>query len=259
MEDPKDYEVLDKTDPGDQLFFNGDNLTEEGNRFLESMQSYKKDMLDVLGENGPQELINDINKRFDTSDQEVDDGVQPWLNNRYEGFPLIATLTNLTVIQSDIEATKSDLLNTMLSGQLEMDAGINADTYQTIFIPSKPAFLQGERIEGKIVLGRYDASLKPDKVVVNGREMTGMESGAALVSLPGGNIGENDLKGEFVFQQGGEEVSIPIDGKYMVVAKPSDAVISADKMNVVYRGIDNPLPFRFLVWMIVILGLQPTV
>ena len=27
----------------------------------------------------------------------------------------------------------------------------------------------------------------------------------------------------------------------MVVAKPSDAVISADKMNVVYRGIDNPI------------------
>jgi len=41
--------------------------------------------------------------------------------------------------------------------------------------------------------------------------------------------------------QDGKEVSIPIESTYSVIGKPSDAVISADKMNVVYRGLDNPL------------------
>ncbi|MGB0777169.1 MAG: gliding motility protein GldM [Flavobacteriaceae bacterium] len=242
VEDAQDYESMDKTEPGDVLFFQGDGYSVEGEQFIEKINAYKNDMIEVLGPDAPAEVVDDINNRFDTSDQDVGEaGKQPWLNARYEGFPLIATITNITALQSDIVATEREIFNFMLSGQLEIDAGVNADTYGTIFMPDKPAFLQGERVTGKIVLGRYDASLKPDKVVVNGQDMNKMKDGAALVSVSGGRVGENKLTGEFVFQQGGESVSIPIDATYMVVAKPSDAVISADKMNVVYRGIENPI------------------
>ena len=41
--------------------------------------------------------------------------------------------------------------------------------------------------------------------------------------------------------QDGEPVPVPFESKYSVIALPSQAVISADKMNVVYRGLDNPI------------------
>jgi gliding motility-associated protein GldM len=40
-------------------------------------------------------------------------------------------------------------------------------------------------------------------------------------------------------------VSLPIKDKYVVVARPKSATISADKMNVVYRGVVNPMTISF--------------
>ena len=41
--------------------------------------------------------------------------------------------------------------------------------------------------------------------------------------------------------QDGEPVPVSFESKYSVIALPNEAVISADKMNVVYRGLDNPI------------------
>ena len=37
------------------------------------------------------------------------------------------------------------------------------------------------------------------------------------------------------------ESKIPVNQSFAVIAKPNSAVISADKMNVVYRGVENPM------------------
>jgi gliding motility-associated protein GldM len=131
------------------------------------------------------------------------------------------------------------MLSAMVQGQLESD--VSMKNYTTILIPDNSATLQGSNFKGKIVLGRYDASLKPSKVIVNGKEITNIEGGGAVLDFPSGNVGENEIKGKFVFMEGGEPVEIPINSTYAVVAKPNSAVISADKMNVVYRGVENPI------------------
>ena len=40
-------------------------------------------------------------------------------------------------------------------------------------------------------------------------------------------------------------ISLPIKGNYVVVPRPNSATISADKMNVVYRGVVNPMTISF--------------
>src|SRR5690606_19437168 len=49
------------------------------------------------------------------------------------------------------------------------------------------------------------------------------------------------ITGELQFQQGDSIVRIPVTSSYSVIPRPNSAVISADKMNVVYRGVDNPM------------------
>ena len=56
-----------------------------------------------------------------------------------------------------------------------------------------------------------------------------------------GSVGEKDITGKFTFIEDGKPVPIAIEGKYVVVPKPNQAIVSADKMNVVYRGVDNPI------------------
>ncbi len=237
LEDTKNYETMDQSNLVDEHFFIKDSFTEEAQEFLNQISGYKNEIVAVLGEDNPLSTI--INQRFDTSDQKKGIGTQPWLNNRYEGFPLISTVTNLTSMQMDIKTTESEIYNSLLGGQLESD--VSMSNYKTILIPEKSAFFQGENFKGKIVLGRYDASLQPSEVVVNGNKITKIEDGGAVLDFPAGGVGEREVKGKFVFIENGEPVEIEINSTYAVIPKPNSAVISADKMNVVYRGVPNPM------------------
>ena len=238
VDDPKDYESMDNANFVTEYFFSGDGYTKDGQEFLNQINGYRDGVIKIIGESSP--LAASIKSRFDTSDQKTKDGgKQKWLKNRYEGFPLISTITNFTSMQNDITTTESEIFGRLLGGQLESD--VSMSNYQTILIPDKSAYFQGENFTGKLVLGRYDSSLVPSEVVVNGQKITNIKDGQAILNFPAGAVGERDLKGKFVFMENGKPVEIPIDGKYQVIPMPNSAVISADKMNVVYRGVPNPM------------------
>ena len=239
VEDVTNYESMDGTDAGDSYFFKGDKYTEQGQEFVNKIGEYRTVFASSLDEEY-KGLTENVAVRFDTSDQKLpEEGMQPWLRNRYEGFPLISTITNLTQMQADIKTSETEMLTAMIQGQLESE--VSMSNYQPILIPDATATLEGTNFKGRIVLGRYDANLKPHKVIVNGKEVTNFEGGAAMLDMPAGNVGENDLVGEFVFMENGKAVTLEIKAAYAVVAKPNSAVISADKMNVVYRGVQNPI------------------
>ncbi len=240
VEDKTNYESMDGTDQGDSYFFEGDNNSAKGDEFLSKLDNYRTKVAAILGDKY-KSIAASVNKRFDTADQGVKDSEikQPWLRNRFEGFPLITTVTNLTRIQANIKTTEAEMLSAMVQGELESE--VSMSNYTTILVPDNSATLQGTNFKGKIVLGRYDASLKPSKVIINGKEITNIENGGAILDFPAGNVGENEITGKFIFKENGEDVEVLVKSNYAVVAKPSSAVISADKMNVVYRGVNNPI------------------
>lgn len=241
--DMTDYEAMDKSDFLDVYFYQKGKISENGQGFLDRMSGYKNSVNTALGNSYPS-VTASVNQRFDTSDIPGKGSVEKakdYLDYHYVGFPSVASLTKLTAMQADIRATESDVLSAILEKQLGADAGVSASTYKAILLPEKSAFFSGENFKGKLVLGRYDASLMPEQVIVNGREIKEFEGGGAVLDFPAGPVGERDLKGKFVFMQDGKPVEIPIETSYAVVPKPNSAVIAADKMNVVYRGLANPM------------------
>jgi gliding motility-associated protein GldM len=86
-------------------------------------------------------------------------------------------------------------------------------------------------------------NLTAEKVILNGKEMAAdkIQAGQVILDGPAGAVGDKELKGEFQFMENDSLVTIPILGGYSVIPKPNQAVVSADKMNVVYRGLSNPL------------------
>ncbi len=241
VDDPTDYETMDKGTFLDNLFFKGDDgvYKEGGQLFLDNMNNYSTQIGSTLGSEF-KNIGSDVMNRFSTEKVNDREGLERfWLDYNYKGFPLVASLTKLTQIQADIKTTESEVLAAMLQGQLTSD--VSMSNYNTILIPKTSATIQGSNFQGKIVLGRYDATLRPEKVIVNGREITNIKDGGAILDFPAGNVGENIIKGKFIFKEDGKLIEIPIETSYAVVAKSNDAVISADKMNVVYRGVANPM------------------
>ena len=245
LDDPTDYEIMDKGDYLDENFFKGDIVKEEGKTFLAKIVAFREGIQNVIGETYPG-ITADVQKKFSTDQVVNRDGIKvDWLDYHYKGFPLVASLTKMTQLQADIKTTESEVMSTMLQGKLKIEASLT--NFDAIVIPDKTAFFAGENFKGKIILGKKDVTLKADKVVVNGQELSAesMQAGRTLLDFPAGRVGEQPIKGQFTFTEGGEPVVIDFESSYSVVPKPNSATISADKMNVVYRGVKNPMTISF--------------
>jgi|TARA_B110001452_G_scaffold121385_1_gene100719 gliding motility-associated protein GldM len=238
IEDRKDYESMDQTTFLDEYFFKGDKFTDKGKQFLDQINGYRTDVTKVLGENN--QFANILVKRFSTNAVTNRDGKKiKWLDYRFKGFPLVASLTNLTQMQADIKNTEADIISNLLGGQLESE--VSMTNYNGIVNLKKNAFYPGDKVEGTVVLGRYDPSLRPSRVVLNGKPYDNFENGAVNLDLRAGSVGDRKIEGTIFFMENEVEVQVPFESSYSVISKPNSAVVSADKMNVVYRGLQNPL------------------
>lgn len=246
LDDPKEYETMDKGDFLDELFFIGDKLKPEGEQFLAEMAKFRDGVSNILKQNPElQNMVKDVEEKFATDDVKRGAGTVNWLSHNYKAFPLVASLTKLTQIQADVKSTESEVLSSMLAGQLKVEASLT--NFDAIVVPDKTAFFSGENFAGRIILGKNDKTLKAYKVIINGTELSSesMQAGQTILNFPAGAVGEREINGEFQFKEGDSIISIPVKSSYAVVPKPNSATISADKMNVVYRGVSNPMTISF--------------
>ncbi|MGJ8592229.1 MAG: gliding motility protein GldM [Aquaticitalea sp.] len=245
VEDPTAYEKMDKTNHLDEKWFSGDKVTKAGQEFLDNIDKYRNGVIAVLGDSN-KDIQADIVKKFSPSTVTTSAGItKPWLTYHFEGFPMVASLTKITQMQADVKTVESEVLSSMLAGKLKIEASLT--NFDAIVVPSKTAFFSGEEFTGTIILGKKDNTLRADKVIINGKELDAdaMQAGKTVLKFPAGAVGEREIKGEFQFKEGDSIITIPVQSTYAVVPKPNSATISADKMNVVYRGVVNPMTISF--------------
>ena len=247
IEDPTDYEVMDKADFFDKRFFKGDNYKPEGEAFLAAIAKYRTEMSSVLPDSLYPNIREAININFSTAEVENRDGKKvEWLNYNYEGFPLVASLTKLTQIQADIKTTKNEVLSKMLAGK--QAASLSFSNYSTLMEAPKSAYYTGEMFDGAIVLGRTDESTVPRRaeLTLDGRSLAQgtdytFEGGKVKLNVGAGSPGDHEIEGFLYYGEGGEETEVLVKRSFATISKPNSAVIAADKMNVVYRGVVNPM------------------
>ena len=242
------FDQMDKGDYIDEKWFSGDRLSKDGQAVMEAINKYKADVKKVVGNDVKySKALENFEKKFNTDNIKAKDGANKlWLDYHFKGFPAIASITKITAMQNDVKTTEANMFNLFLGNTL--DEAVSLKNYQAIVIADKSAFFAGEKFQGKVVLGKY-ADVTPTKLVVNGQEIDLSKAidstGAARLDFNVGNVGEQKIDGEFTFLEDGKPLPIKIVGNYVVVPRPNSATISADKMNVVYRGLDNPMTISF--------------
>ena len=230
------FEAMDKSTI-DEKWFQGDNYSPRGKEIVAKIDKYVADIKRVLGNDvkfAP--FIKETEKKFSTADITNREGVKmKFLDYKTKGFPAVSTLTLLTAMQNDVKNIEAGAYNLFLGNALQSAASMK--NFQAIVVLDKNAYFAGEQVTGKVVLGRYDASTVPTNFKGPGK----IENGQAVISMTAGGIGEQNISGEFSFLEDGKEIPLKFEGKYVVVPRPNQAIISADKMNVVYRGVPNPI------------------
>ena len=95
---------MDKSSQSDRFFFLNDGYSSDGLKFIEEVENYKRGIKNLFEKDFPN-VVDGIDSKFNNRED-----IEDWLEYNFKGFPLVATLTRLTQMQSDIKGVKQDVL-----------------------------------------------------------------------------------------------------------------------------------------------------
>ncbi|WKS95843.1 gliding motility protein GldM [Riemerella columbina] len=240
------FNALNNTDASTLYFFDkaNENSPSKNAATLKSlMEDVKKTTLQIFPKNAQNKaIIERANTSFNTDKVRGKD----WLLSKFYNQPLVAALANLEVIQSEARNLQSDALANMLKEKVDADIKFNA--FEAI-VAAPTVILQGDKAEAKVVVGTYASSVPG--MTISGVDRTA--NGQGFKALNTSSVGDFTFNGEIKFlDANNKEIKLPFSHSYRVIAGPkevalqSGAVVSADKMNVLYRGVDNPVSATML-------------
>ena len=180
-----DYQIMDKSKYLDDLFFNRGGYTDDGKDFVNKFSNFPGNLKKVLSEFLAADLEKDppndekpegeyvdfdfsfmdvLSLRFEYSENVLnrEGKYQPYLDYHFKGFPLIASLSKLTKIKSDIRYLENKILENILSTVNAHEGGLN--TYSTLLEASKSSYYTGELVDASVVMGKKDSNFRPDRL-----------------------------------------------------------------------------------------------
>jgi len=157
-----------------------------------------------------------------------------WQEYMFESMPTAAAVTLLTKLQSDVRYAEGEVLHNLISNVDVKDIRVNQ--LNAYVIPSSQTVVQGGRFSAQIIMAAVDTTRRPT-IYIGGQPI---KSEHGLYETVCNKIGDFTLSGFIEMLNGdGETIKRDFSQKYTVVA-PS-ATVSADIMNVLYAGFDNPM------------------
>ena len=179
---------------------------------------------------------------FEANDptKEEDPEMRNYAQYTYGNLPLVAAISLLTKIQSDIVGTEAEIIS-MLAGNVDATRKTVESVTAMIKAPSSSVAV-GENYEAEIFLGaKFATGGTPPVISVNGKELEVNQNGRAVYKTPASSPGEKKGKASIKVKdpKTGEIETYKETFKYNVFEAP--ATISADEMNVFYIGLKNPV------------------
>lgn len=218
-----------------------------------NLEAFRDKLKAAAGDN--QVLIANFDKMF-TFEGMKDSGGKPvtWEALNFYHVPLAAGVTVLSKIQMDIRNAEAELVNWMM-GEVEGQS-FKFNKLAAIVKPRSSYVTVGSKFEAEIFLGAYDdqnapevwicgpgarvdTTSTPPKIVGDARKLDMVGAKAQLSEMATG-AGLKKVSGIIKYKPVGGEEQVEFFTTEYEVAAPN-LVVSPTKMNVFYRGVDNPV------------------
>ncbi|MBS1582518.1 MAG: gliding motility protein GldM [Bacteroidetes bacterium] len=211
-----------------------------------------RDLVKEVGRDNPA-LVASADRIFNFEDRRDASGtMNNWQSINFYHVPLVAGITIMSKVQSDVRSLENEMV-TKLLGDVESKS-FKFSALQAMVQPQSSYVTAGGKFRSKIFLGAYDPNNQfsvevakngtIDSVnaqVIGDKEVFQSDaSGKFEYVADATGAGEKTYAGIIIFKPvGGTEQRIPFRDKYEVAAP--NLVVSPTKMNVFYRGVDNPV------------------
>jgi len=198
--------------------------------------AYKNELVSVLGDDEP-DLKETVLRALETPDP-TGSGARDkktWESLHFENTPMAAILTVLSKTQIDVKNSESNVLNYLYS---QIDAGsFKFNKLGARIIANSNIVFQGEPYEAEVFLAAEDTTQQPE-IFINGRPAE-VKEGKAIYKVSTSESGVFKWNGLIKYKTpDGIFKDYKFEQTYQVT-KPG-ITMSATRMNVFYRGLDNP-------------------
>ena len=154
-----------------------------------------------------------------------------------DGIPMGAAMTSLNKVQADAKNAESEVVKKIL-GKVDQ-AVVNLDKFAAVAVAPSSYIIAGQPYKAEVFLTASDSKSNPD-ITVNGSRLQVTE-GRGTYSTGTSGEGVRTWVGTIrVKQNDGTIKEYKTAPQQYQVAKPS-ATVAAEKMNVLYIGVSNPL------------------
>jgi len=217
-------------------------ITEKkGEQLKEKIIEYREFLLELIEDkNTYAPVVLAIENTLDTEDPEPDPHAKgeqhTWESEHFEHLPLASVITILSKMQSDVRNTEAEILSYLLS---QIDAGsFKFNKIEPIVIANSDYVFKGQEYKAQIFLAAYDSTKFPTVKLNDGSELDVVDGKGIYIGNTN-SVGPKEWGGTIILEDG--ETIIPRKFRAQYQVAEASAVISPTKMNVFYRGVDNPV------------------
>jgi len=207
-------------------------LTKKVNDTRDKLLSFLKDDAVVKVDQGNATKIKTLTNLKTEFDQKNYPG---WAEMYFEHSPLAGVITMLTKIQNDCRNTEADIIE-LLAKSVDAEK-ITFNKLQAKVIASSSAVMVGSEYKAEVLLVASNTT-SDNPVIVGGRQLE-MKEGAGLYSAKPSTPGTFSWSGVIKVKGPKGIEDYPFEAEYQ--AFQGGATISADAMNVLYIGLENPI------------------
>lgn len=164
-----------------------------------------------------------------------------WEEFKFNHMPVAAVLPLLSQMQSDLKVSEANMVNDMAS--LAGGRVVDFDAFFPVVQADKAYVIGGEQFKATISVGSYSSSLDPSNIrmSVNGTPVSIGSDGKANFTQTASGSGPKTLNLKVAVTNPLTGKTVEGDGKYTYEVGSRSVAVSADKMNVFYIGVDNPV------------------
>ena len=206
--------------------------TGQGKKLYNAINNYRNRVLKMIPDAGQRSIIAG-NLSTEVTKQGKALG-KNWQESMFENMPVAAAVTLLSKLQNDVRKAEGEVLHDLVSNIDLKDIRVNK--LSAFVIPESRTVVSGDKFSAQIVMAAVDTTLQP-QIYIGDRRVDLKNS---TYEFTAGGIGEHTFSGYITMKNGGgETIRRDFTQKYTVV-NPS-ATVSADLMNVLYAGYENPI------------------
>jgi gliding motility-associated protein GldM len=208
----------------------------KGKELYNKLNDLRKELL-KLADKDSGEFVSSLPLRLEIPKTENIENQKDWQSAHFRMVPTIATITILTKFQNDIRNSQTALTDFFFKKINAED--IKFDQFEPFIASNATYLLSGQKFEATIGVGAFSSTSNPI-ITVNGRSLAATAGKAVYEEVVGG-AGTKRLNVAISLKQpNGEMKTVNKELEY-TVGVPGGATVTPDKMNVFYRGVDNPI------------------